>query len=154
MMWTTIAATSRLLRESNERREVRVPPTDGIEQPPDQRAPHTVVVDDDTRIRRSRRPVGIVVEVIGGSMDGARSGVGSNTLRIGRAEENDLTLSGDPSISARHACIVIDQGQYWLEDLGSTNGTYLGEGKVQGRVMIGPGTVFVVGRTTLELCSA
>lgn len=153
-MCTIIAVTSRLLRESNDRGGDCVPPADGIDKPTDQRAPDTFVVDDDTRIRRSRRPVGILLEVIGGPMDGARSGVGSNTLTIGRAEENDLTLSGDPSISARHARIVIEQGQFWLEDLGSTNGTYLGEGKVQARVLIGPGTVFVVGRTTLELCSA
>src|SRR5262245_48248699 len=106
----------------------------------------TAVVDEDTKIRQSRRPGGILVEVVGGAMDGDRRGATSGILSIGRTEENDLALLGDPSISARHARIVIDHGQYWLEDLGSTNGTYLGEGRVQGRVLIGPGTVFVVGR--------
>jgi len=111
----------------------------------------TAVVDEDTKVRQSRRPGGILVEVVGGPMDGERRCSESKVLSIGRAEENDLPLPCDPSISNRHARIHIERGQYWLEDLGSTNGTFLGEGRIQGKVLIGPGTVFVVGRTTLEL---
>lgn len=114
----------------------------------------TAVVDEDTQIRRSRRPGGILVEVVGGPMDGMSRRASETSLSIGRSEESDLPLILDTSVSAQHARVLIEDGQYWLEDLGSTNGTYLGEGRIRGRVPVGPGTVFVVGRTTLELTAS
>ena len=41
---------------------------------------------------------------------------------IGRAEDNTVVLS-DPEVSARHATITWQEGTYFIEDLGSTNGT-------------------------------
>ncbi len=43
---------------------------------------------------------------------------------IGRSEENDIT-TGDSFASTRHARIYLKEGQYWLDDLNSTNGTFL-----------------------------
>ncbi len=43
---------------------------------------------------------------------------------IGRSEENDITTM-DSFASTRHACIYLIDEQYWLEDLNSTNGTFL-----------------------------
>jgi pSer/pThr/pTyr-binding forkhead associated (FHA) protein len=93
----------------------------------------------------------IMVEVVGGPMDGETRRTARGILSIGRAEENDLALVLDPSVSTRHARIVVDQGGYWLEDLHSTNGTFLGQTKVDGRVLIAQGALFTVGRTMLEL---
>ncbi|HEU5181332.1 MAG TPA: FHA domain-containing protein [Candidatus Polarisedimenticolia bacterium] len=112
------------------------------------------MVDEDTKVRRARRPDAILVEVIGGPMDGMSRRSAGESLSIGRTEENDLAIPFDLSVSGKHARVVIDAGQYWLEDLGSTNGTFLGEGRIQGRVLIALGTVFVVGRTTLELMAS
>lgn len=100
---------------------------------------------------RGRPAEGIVVEIVGGPMDGDRRRVRKPTLTIGRGEDNDVVLLLDPSVSTQHARIVVDQGQFWIEDLGSTNGTYLGEARISGKSSIVPGSVFVVGRTTLEL---
>jgi ABC-type multidrug transport system ATPase subunit len=44
---------------------------------------------------------------------------------IGRAPGNDLVLH-DPSVSARHARVVVEPDGLWLEDLGSRNGTFVG----------------------------
>ncbi|MFM9194907.1 MAG: FHA domain-containing protein, partial [Planctomycetia bacterium] len=44
---------------------------------------------------------------------------------IGRAAGNDLVLH-DPSVSARHARVVVEPDGLWLEDLGSRNGTFVG----------------------------
>jgi len=111
-------------------------------------------VDPERDSRRScPGPGGILVEVIAGPMDGESRRVAGSALTIGRAEQNDLVLTLDPSISADHATILNENGQYWLEDHTSTNGTWLGETKVEGKVVIGPGTVFTVGRTPLELMS-
>ena len=41
--------------------------------------------------------------------------------RIGRLESNDLVLRSNP-VSKRHACVIQEQGLFFIEDLGSTNG--------------------------------
>lgn len=92
----------------------------------------------------------IQVEVVGGSMDGLRSRVSSPSFTIGREAGNDLALVKDPMVSAHHARIVREGHHYWLEDLDSRNGVYLGDQRLSERVLIGPGTTFTVGRTELE----
>lgn len=49
---------------------------------------------------------------------------GSGTLLIGRGKEADLALR-DPSVSRRHALLMQAAGGWFLEDLGSTNGTWV-----------------------------
>ena len=46
-------------------------------------------------------------------------------ILLGRAPGNDLVVKA-PSVSARHARVVVDEGELWLEDLGSRNGTFVG----------------------------
>lgn len=73
----------------------------------------------------------------------------SGTL-IGRAAECSLVLDDDYS-SGRHARISHD-GQTWVvEDLGSTNGTFLGATKITEPRPVAVGSVIKVGRTTVEL---
>jgi pSer/pThr/pTyr-binding forkhead associated (FHA) protein len=90
------------------------------------------------------------LEVVGGPMDGHRTVVHGSVATIGRAEDNDLVLALDATISTRHARIVREGDHYWLEDLGSRNGTFLGDVRIRERALIGPGTLFAVGRTRLE----
>jgi pSer/pThr/pTyr-binding forkhead associated (FHA) protein len=92
----------------------------------------------------------IEVEVIGGPMDGVRQAVSGPSFTIGRGESNDLQLVHDETISTRHAQIIREGDHYWLVDLDSRNGTFLGDEQIQGRALIGPGTLFTVGLTTLE----
>ena len=93
------------------------------------------------------------LEVVGGPMDGERSLVEGSVVTIGRDEDNDLCLGMDGTVSTRHARIVCERGHYWLEDLDSRNGTYLGDQRLRERTLIGPGTLFRVGRTRLEFSS-
>jgi len=92
----------------------------------------------------------IEVEVVGGPMDGIRQRVSANLFSIGRGEQNDLQLTHDETISSRHARILREGEHYWLEDLDSKNGTYLGDERIHKRALIGPGTLFIVGLTCLE----
>ena len=48
----------------------------------------------------------------------------SGDIRLGRGKENDVVLP-DPFASNHHAAIHLRNGQYWLEDMGSRNGTLL-----------------------------
>jgi pSer/pThr/pTyr-binding forkhead associated (FHA) protein len=95
----------------------------------------------------------IEVEVVGGPMDGHRRRVVVGELSIGRGEGNDLKLPLDPKVSTHHARILVEGRNFWLQDLDSTNGTFIGAERIEGRALIGPGTAFQVGRTQLELIS-
>jgi DNA-binding winged helix-turn-helix (wHTH) protein len=64
---------------------------------------------------------------------------------VGRVE-NGVVWLDSPTVSRRHARIVIEGGSAVLEDLGSKNGTFLGEKRVTSPVPLVDGDVFRVGR--------
>ena len=66
---------------------------------------------------------------------------------IGRAEENDLILDAT-DISSKHARFGFEQGSFWVEDLGSTNGTYMNRQQISGRVTVQSGVPVVLGLKT------
>ncbi len=92
----------------------------------------------------------LAVEVLGGPMDGWRCQTRRPFLRIGRGEDNDLRLALDPMVSSRHARLVREGRHFWLEDLASRNGTWMGDLRVEGRVLLAAGATFTVGQTLLE----
>ena len=92
----------------------------------------------------------ISVEVVGGPMDGLRNRVEKAEFTIGRDTGNDLALVVDPMVSGHHARISREGHHYWLVDLGSRNGVYIGDQRLSQRSLIGFGTRFTVGRTHLE----
>lgn len=70
---------------------------------------------------------------------------------MGRAPDNSIVIS-DQFISSHHARIYKDKkGEWILEDLGSTNGTYLDEKQIVGPVTIESGQVIRLGATSFEL---
>jgi len=75
----------------------------------------------------------------------------SSQLTIGRGRQNDIALPNDDYISARHARFEPRQDGVWVQDLGSTNGTYLDRGKVSGPTPVPLGVPIRIGRTSLEL---
>lgn len=99
-------------------------------------------------------PPHLVLEVVGGPLDGLRRRVGGSNLTIGRASDNDLILTLDPMVSARHARVVREEDGCWVEDLDSRNGVFVGSQKIQGRAPLQPGTLVGVGRTRVELLSS
>lgn len=92
----------------------------------------------------------IRVEVVGGPMDGLRKRTEGDQLTIGRKPGSDMVLPMDPLVSSRHGRIVLEDSTYWLEDLDSRNGTFLGDRKLNGRIPIGPGVSFQVGHTQID----
>ena len=81
------------------------------------------------------------------SMDGAHAVrlIRSRPLEVGRDAGCDMVL-GDPSVSSRHARLHFEQGQWWLTDLGSTNGTWLNGARVAEPMSIESGDVVQFGR--------
>ena len=57
----------------------------------------------------------------------------------------------DDFASGRHARIFEREGTWYVEDLGSTNGTFLGSQRLTAPVAVEAGTVLRIGKTVLEL---
>lgn len=88
--------------------------------------------------------------VTAGQLAGTRITLGDAQITIGRAEDSTLVITDDYA-SARHARLVPRSGQWFVEDLGSTNGTYLDRAKVTGLTPVPLGVPIRIGRTSLEL---
>jgi hypothetical protein len=85
-----------------------------------------------------------------GGLTGTRIGLTGAPVLIGRANDSTLVLEDDYA-STRHARISLQEGVWVVEDLGSTNGTYLGQRKIDGPVQLDIGVPLRIGKTVLEL---
>ena len=130
------------------------------------------------------QPILAVVEVMSGPMDGMEIKIRKQVTNIGRmervglcldcgykfpggfecpncrsskirTEENDIILHLDRFTSRIHAHITFEDGRFWLEDRGSTNGTWLVRGesveRVTERKILSDEDTFLIGQTYLRL---
>jgi pSer/pThr/pTyr-binding forkhead associated (FHA) protein len=74
----------------------------------------------------------------------------SAAVTLGRGGQNDLTLDSDDFASARHARIEPRRDGVWIEDVGSTNGTYVNGARISRARRLAPGDVIRVGSTDLR----
>jgi pSer/pThr/pTyr-binding forkhead associated (FHA) protein len=98
--------------------------------------------------RRTNEPTRLVVTE--GGLRGTTLPLGASAILIGRAPSCTLVLDDDYS-SSRHARIYPDAGQWFVEDLGSTNGTFLDGSKVEGSMPIPLGAPVRIGQSVIEL---
>lgn len=92
-----------------------------------------------------RRVPPIRLEIRNGKQPGTVRAFSQPQIVIGRDAECDLRLS-DPSVSARHALVSFHQGQWWLDDLGSSNGTHLNRDRVETATVLTSGDEIECGR--------
>jgi hypothetical protein len=76
--------------------------------------------------------------------------VDSNALTVGRGGDNDLPLDGDEYASSRHARFEPRRDGVYVEDVGSTNGTYVNGIRLTGDRRLAPGDVVRIGETDLR----
>jgi pSer/pThr/pTyr-binding forkhead associated (FHA) protein len=88
--------------------------------------------------------------VTAGALAGTTLGLSDQQITIGRADDATLVLSDDYA-STRHARLFPQDGQWLVEDLGSTNGTYLDRQKVTQPTPVPIGVPIRIGKTVLEL---
>jgi FHA domain len=74
----------------------------------------------------------------------------SAQLTIGRGSQNDIAISTDEYASARHARFEPRQDGVWVQDLGSTNGTYLNGARLDHPRRLTQGDIVRVGETDLR----
>jgi pSer/pThr/pTyr-binding forkhead associated (FHA) protein len=89
-------------------------------------------------------------ELVVSDESGRRTVPLKESLTVGRAATCDVVVS-DTYVSNVHARIFQRDGGWWLEDLGSTNGTYMNRTRVSSPTAIGPGDEVRMGKATLEL---
>lgn len=97
---------------------------------------------------KGRLPRHLVITA--GSLAGQSIELDDAPVTIGRAPESTLVLTDDYA-STHHARLVPRDGQWLVEDLGSTNGTYLDKAKVTQPTPVGVGAKVRIGKTVLEL---
>ncbi len=104
-------------------------------------------------VRRNRaRPAGrlVVVEAGETNLEVGTAFPLQEATSLGRAPFNQIALP-DPYVSARHALLTWREGHWWLEDLGSRNGTLLNGEPVTRPTVVSTGDLIGVGRVALRL---
>ena len=92
-------------------------------------------------------PAAVVVHPADGKPRSVKLGP---SMTIGRAPECELLID-DTYASSQHARLFGKNGSWYVEDLGSTNGTYVNDQKLAAPAMVQPGDKIRIGTTTLEL---
>lgn len=143
LLWLFVFAALRVVRTdlfgAGQSRVAAVPPRQGRPARPAGRS------------KRRGRTARVLV-VTSGSLAGTRITLGEQPVMIGRANDSTLVLTDDYA-SSRHARLTQRDGEWFVEDLGSTNGTYLDRNKVTAPMPVPPGVPIRIGKTVLELRS-
>ena len=82
--------------------------------------------------------------------EGDELSLDSSALLVGRGAHNDVDLTADEYASSEHARIEPRRDGVWLEDVGSTNGTYLNGIQLTRAKRLTPGDVVRIGETELR----
>jgi len=99
---------------------------------------------------RARKGVPTHVLVVEGPNAGERAELAQAPVLIGRGTDAAIRLDDD-YVSTRHARIAASGDQWFVEDLGSTNGTYIGTVRISQPTTLTLGTQVRIGKTILEL---
>ena len=100
--------------------------------------------------KKPRRGAPTHLLVVEGENPGTRAELADAPLLIGRGSDAAIKLDDD-YVSTRHARIAASGDEWFVEDLGSTNGTYVGPVRITQPTTIGLGVQVRVGKTILEL---
>jgi hypothetical protein len=130
-IWRIVASASR---------ELRVPQESMILSP-----------SESAGLRRSAAPPrGRLVVVDSPALDrGEVLTVDTAPLTLGRGGQNTVALDGDEFASAQHARFESKRDGLWVEDVGSTNGTFVNGARVSSPRKLQEGDVLRVGQTDL-----
>ena len=125
-------------RQARKQRQARPRPVQPAKPPRPQRA------------SKAGRSAPQQLLVTAGVLAGTSLGLTDQQITIGRANDATLVLNDDYA-STRHARLFPQDGQWIVEDLGSTNGTYLDRQKVTQPTPVPVGVPIRIGKTVLEL---
>ncbi|BDH02819.1 MULTISPECIES: FHA domain-containing protein FhaB/FipA [Streptomyces] len=137
--------------QRGSRREATRPQTAARQQsaPPQQRGQRGQRAQQSGGRQRRNAPSKLVVTE--GTLAGTTVALQGQTITMGRAHDSTIVLDDDYA-SSRHARIYPDRdGQWIVEDLGSTNGTYLDRSRLTTPTPVPLGGAIRIGKTVIEL---
>lgn len=114
--------------------------------PPAARKPKPVK-QPKSRVKKGEPSRAVVIE---GASVGAAAALGDAPLTIGRGQDCELRVD-DEYVSTKHAVLRRENGSWYVEDLGSTNGTFVDGSRIHGPTRVDRGAPFRVGKTIVEL---
>lgn len=100
--------------------------------------------------RRSQKSSELVVENSEVLAPDTRFQVRDGTMSLGRSSASDIVLKSDDYVSGSHARLTRHGGLLYVEDTGSTNGTFVNEKKAVGATPLRAGDTVRVGSTTFR----
>lgn len=103
-----------------------------------------------SKARPPRRGNPTQIAVVSGPSAGHTLSLDHAPIVIGRGADAQIILDDD-YVSTRHARVAVSGDQWFVEDLGSTNGTYIGSVRITQPTAISVGTQVRIGKTVLEL---
>ena len=147
LLWVFVIAAVRTMRADLSGRTARpstAPPTvgkaaKGPKPPKPAKAP-------------KKKGIARKLVVTAGALQGTTVSLGTTPVTLGRAHDSTLVLTDDYA-SNKHARLIPTGDTWTLEDLGSTNGTWLGTAKVSRPTVVALGTPIRIGKTSMELRS-
>ena len=102
------------------------------------------------RAAKQSKVRGSKLVVIEGPLTGTVIPLGGSQVTIGRAPDSTLVIEDDYA-SSRHARVYASEGSWVVEDLGSTNGTWIDRNRITSPTVLAVGAPLRVGRTTMTL---
>ena len=146
LMWGLVLAAVVAIRSDFVGRRTTKAPAKAAARP----APRTPAKPSPARTAPGKRSSAKTVAVTAGPLAGTTLPLGSQPITIGRADSSTLVVADD-YVSTHHARLVPRDGAWVLEDLGSTNGTFLDRARVTAPTPVPVGVPIRIGKTTLEL---
>ena len=142
LLWVFIASAVSVIRSDLFGRTVPLPNQPGaqeLEQPP-------------PPPKKTKRTRGAprVLTITQGSQAGQSANLADGVILIGRGADAQLNLDDD-YVSTRHARVVSGDNGIYVEDLGSTNGSYVNGQRITGPTTITLSDTVRIGRTTMKL---
>lgn len=144
LLWVFVLVTVLVLR-----RDLRMP-ADARPMGRPGRPPRAPKAPKAAKPARAAKGKGTKLVVIEGPLVGAVIPLTDTQITIGRAPDSTLVIDDDYA-SSRHARIYPAEGAWIVEDLGSTNGTWIDRTRITTPTVLPVGAPLRVGRTTLQV---
>jgi uncharacterized protein involved in exopolysaccharide biosynthesis len=125
----------------------------GENEKPDVSASGELESEIDSRLAVVRAPKGAMLVVVDGEEPGRAYVLGRLDRTLGRSPAADIQVD-EAAVSQLHARIFVQAGRYRIEDLDSTNGTYVNGERIRQDVVLRPGDVLSLGETQLQYMEA
>ncbi|MDP1876021.1 MAG: FHA domain-containing protein [Actinomycetota bacterium] len=144
LLWVFVLATVLVLR-----RDLRQP-ADARPLGRERRAPKAARPPRPAKVAKQQKVKGSRLVVIEGPLKGTIIPLENVQVTIGRAPDSTLVIDDDYA-SSRHSRIYPSEGSWVVEDLGSTNGTWIDRTRITSPTVLPVGAPLRIGRTTLQI---